>query len=324
MFAMLATSVLTAAVAPAAPAGAPEAAPSVSGVSPSATFLISRDRLHDDPTLLWDGFLKGMRGFEQFYNPVGNPLYFESPFVNTSARFLYLHHSFDRNSQLGGGDLNVFALQARVALTERLAFIATKDGYSVLSANALPKAEGWNDLAFGFKYAFYADKQEDMVATIGLRYNAEIGANRILQGTVGEFSPLLSFAKGWDRFHLILGVSPRIPVDDGNGNTILQWDAHIDYEILPVSLPGFAPIIEVHGLHYLDNGRATPLSVGGADYTNLGSTDVDGSTVIWGGFGARWKLTPNFSIGATYEIPFTNRRADIFGDRVTVDVEFTW
>lgn len=335
MLPLLASSVLLAAgaLAQSGAASQPPPPPQVAAsdpasgrgsVSPSATFLLGNDRFHDDPTLLWEGFLKGMRGFEHFYNPVGNPLYFETPFINTSARFLYLRHAFDENSQLRGGDLNAFALQARIALTDRIAFIATKDGYSLLDAGALPESEGFNDLAFGFKYAFWVDKSEDFVATLGLRYNVELGARRILQGGVGEFSPLLSVAKGWDQFHIIAGFNPRIPVDSDEGNNIIQWDLHFDYEILPQDLPGFAPIFEVHGLHYLDNGTRTPLSVGGADYTNLGSTDVDGSTVVWGGFGGRWKLTPNFSVGATYEIPFTNRRADIFGDRVTFDIEFTW
>lgn len=81
---------------------------------------------------------------------------------------------------------------------------------------------------------------------------------------------------------------------------------------------------ELHGLHYLSDGERTPLPVGGADYANLGSTDVEGSTVIWFGIGGRLKFNPRTSIGATYEYPLTNRDADIFGDRVTVDFIVSW
>lgn len=288
------------------------------------TFLFSDQRFHDDPTIGWEGFIKGLRGFEHFYNPIGNPLYFESPFVNTGVRFLYLHHEFPDDSQLMGGDLNVYAMQARIALTERIAFIATKDGWSDLDAGILPEDQGWNDLAVGLKGAFWVDREEDFVATLGFRWMLDNGDDGILQSGNNEFSPFLSAAKGFDTFHILANVTGRIPADDDDGNHIIQWDVHFDWEILPEVLKGFAPVFSVHGLHYVSDGERFPLSVGGLDYTNLGSSNVDGSTVVWGEWGARWKFTPNFSLGAAYGYPFTNRDADIMGSRVTVDFEITW
>jgi hypothetical protein len=308
-----------------APTTAPAAdrLPSGPGVSDKATFGVSDERFHSDPHVGWDGFLSGLRGFEHFYEPLGNPLYFESPFNNTSARFLYLHHSFADKSQLAGGDLNVYALQLRVALTERLGFIATKDGYSDLNTGALPDNDGWNAVTAGVKYAFYVDREADMVATGGVRFQINSGEAKVLQDGTFEFSPFVSVAKGWDKFHMIASLTDRIP-DGDKGNNVLQWDLHTDYEIAPETLKGFAPFIELHGLHYLSDGSRTGLSVGGLDYTNLGSTDVAGSTVIWFGIGARYKFSPNFSVGADYEHVLTNRNADIFEDRVTVDFIVTW
>lgn len=297
----------------------------VAKAAPKATYAFGSERMHKDSKVFWDGFLSGLRGFEHFYNPVGNPIYFETPFNNTGVRFLYLHHTFAEESQLQGGDLNVYALQARLAITERLGFIATKDGYSDLNADALPKENGWNNIAAGLKYAFYVDRETDFVATAGFRYEMENGDKEVLQGGVQELSPFISVAKGWGQFHFIGNMSYRVPVSSGDdGNTILQWSTHFDYEVAPESLPGFAPIVELHGLHYLDNGTRTGLKVGGLDYTNLGSTDVSGSTVVWAGIGARWKLSPHASVGAVYEHALTNQNADIFADRVTVDVELTW
>lgn len=318
----LSTYAVTAATPTTAPVGesAPVADTGKISMSPKAEFLFSKDRIHDDPEIGWAGFLSGLRGFEHFYNPVGNPIYFETPFNNTGVRFLYLHHNFDDKSVLAGGDLNVYAAQARLALTERLAFIATKDGYSDLNSNALPKDEGWNDIAAGFKYAFYVDRDADFVATLGARYQMGNGDAKVLQGGVQELSPFVSFAKGWDKFHLIGNVTDRVPLDNDKGNNVFQWDLHADYEVFN----GFAPMLELHGLHYLDDGNRTPLSIGGADYSNLGSQFVSGSTIIWLGVGGRFKFTPNVSLGATYEFPLTNRKADIFGDRLTVDIEFTW
>lgn len=289
-------------------------------LSPKARFLFGSERIHNDPEVFWLGFLSGLRGFEHFYEPIGNPLFFESPFINTSIRALYLHHEFSEKSQLQGGDLNVYAVQARLALTERLAFIATKDGYSDLNANALPKDEGWNDIAAGLKYAFYVDREADMVWTLGGRYQAGNGDAEVLQGGVQEISPFVSVAKGWEKFHTMGNITFRHPLDTNKGNNILQWSAHADYEIYP----GIAPVLELHGLHYLDDGNRLPLKVGGLDYTNLGSSDVGGSAVVWFGAGARFNLAPNVSLGSTYEYPLTNKNADIHGGRVTVDLIFTW
>ncbi len=289
-------------------------------MSDRATFLFSDERIHDDPLILTEGFLNGLRGFEHFYNPVGNPLYFESPLIQTQARLLFLHHTFPNGSVLAGGDLNIYAAQLRVAITDRLAFIATKDGYSVLDADALPENGGENDLAAGLKYALIVDKPADFILTVGFRWMFDNGGDDILQSGVNEASPFISMAKGFDKLHLMASITDRIPTDSDDGNNVLQWDLHVDYEVFK----GIAPIFEVHGLHYLTDGERTPLSVGGLDYANLGSTDVAGSSVIWGGIGARFKFSPHASLGVTYEFPFTDPDDDIFDDRVTVDFEITW
>jgi hypothetical protein len=289
-----------------------------------ATFLLSGERITPEKEILWKGFLTGMRGFEHFYDPIGQPLYFESPFINTSVRLLYLHHEFASGSQLQGGHVDVLAAQARLAVTERLAIIATKDGYSWLDAGVLPKDEGWNDIALGAKYAFIVDRENDFVLTGGLRWQWGNGDGKVLQGFSQEISPFVSFAKGFDRVHFIGDITFRFPFDHSEGNTIFQWDLHADWEIAPEMLPGFAPCVELHGLHYWTDASTLPLKVGGLDYANIGSGDVAGSSVVWMGLGARWKLTPNFSVGSTYEFALTNRNADIMNDRVTVDVTVTW
>lgn len=293
---------------------------SASSVNPNANFAFSKERWHSDSKIGWDGFLSGLRGFEHFYEPVGQPIYFESPFNNTGVRFLYLHHEFSDKSQLQGGNVDVAAVQARVALTERLGFIATKDGYSWLDANALPKEEGWNAIAAGLKYAVYVDRDIDLVITPGFRLMLQSGEWKVLQSNPAEISPFLSIAKGWGKFHMIGDATFRLPFDDDDGNSIFQWDLHADYDLIG----GFAPCIEVHGLHYLSNGNKVPFKVGGLDYANIGSADVDGSTVVWMGLGGRWKFNPHLSVGGTYEFALTNKNADIMDKRVTLDLQFVY
>ncbi len=312
--------VVAAGMAQAQEAAAPPA--TTTGLSREATFAFGSERWHDDSEVFWPGFLSGLRGFEHFYEPVGQPIYFESPFNYTGVRFLYLHHEFSDGSTLAGGDLDVAAVQARLALSERWQFIATKDGYSWLDADALPEDEGWNDIAAGLKYTFYADREQDLVMAGGARWQWGNGDGEVLQGKNQEVSPFISLAKGWDRFHVIADFTYRFP--DGNGNEVAMWDVHLDYEVAPQALPGLAPVLEFHGVHYITDGDVISIDVGGLDYTNLGSDDVSGSAVVWAGAGARWKLNPHVSIGAVYEFALTDPDDDIMDKRVTVDLAVVW
>lgn len=119
--------------------------------------------------LLPKGFFYGDPHFRDKPRPVGSPLYFEDPFINSDLRFVYLYHKFPKRSNLRGGDLNVYALQIRLALTERLAFIATCDGYSHLESPVLNDDSGWNDLAIGLKYALWVDHENDFLVSTGLK-----------------------------------------------------------------------------------------------------------------------------------------------------------
>lgn len=305
-------------VAQTAPADAPP--PSTDG----PRYLLSETRIHEDPELFWPGFLSGLRGFEGLHWPVGNPIYFEPPMNESHLRPIYIHHNFADGSQVGGGDLDVIAAQARIAITERLSFIATKDGYSFLDAGGLPEDEGWNDIAAGLKYTFYADPEAQLLMAAGARYQFESGDDEVLQGNVPELSPFFSIAKGFDRFHIIAAITDRISLDGGDGNNVLQWDLHLDCDIAPDILPGFAPFFELHGLHYLDDGDRVALNVGGIDYANLGSDNVSGSTVITAGIGARWELSPHASFGIGYHHALTNVNADTFEDRLTIDFILRW
>lgn len=270
----------------------------------------------------WPGFLTGLQGFEKLHEPIGQPLYFESPTIETSLRPIYLRHTFAQGSVLQGGNVTVYAAQLRIALSERLALIATKDGYSELSTGLLGNDEGWNDLAAGLKYAAIVDREQDFLLSTGFRYQAENGHRGILMGGVDEFSPFVSAAKSWDRVHAIAGVTMRLPTDKGDGNQVLHWDLHIDCDLNPQSDRVVAPVLEFHGVHYLSDGNVA-LPIGGLDYTNLGS-QVSGEFVAWAGIGLRTEIAHKVEVGAVYEFALTDRTDDIMDRRVTVDMIFRW
>ena len=65
------------------------------------------------------------------FNPMGMPYLFEDPHITSGLNFAYLWHGFPDDSAFQGGGVHVLALQIRLALTDRLAFIATKDGLTI-------------------------------------------------------------------------------------------------------------------------------------------------------------------------------------------------
>ncbi len=71
----------------------------------------------------------------------------ETPYITTQARPLYLRPQFPNRFVTEGGSVNFIALQLRLALSERLGFIANPDG--VLRpggrVRALPHVAGFTD-----------------------------------------------------------------------------------------------------------------------------------------------------------------------------------
>lgn len=272
--------------------------------------------------LLWKGFLHGDPNFRDKPRPVGSPLYFEDPFINSDVRFVYFYNKFPKGSALKGGDLNVYLLQLRLALTERLQFMVTGDGYSHLESPILEDDSGWNDLALGLKYALYADPENDFLLSTGLRWRLSNGHAGTLNGNVDELTPFITAYKGWGKWHFIADVAGRIAMDEHQGNYLLSYNLSTSYELLENV---FFPLIEFHGVHYLSNGDRLPFDIGGLDYANIGSSKVAGHAAFWGGIGARWNIVEHVSWGAVWEFPMqSTSNNDIFEHRVTTNLIFTF
>ena len=271
--------------------------------------------------LLWKGFLYGDPHFRDKPRPIGSPIYFEDPYINSDLRLIYVWHKFPDGGGVYGGDLSVWAAQIRVALTERLQFTATCDGYSKLHTGILKDDEGWNDLAVGLKYALWVDHENDFLLASGLKWRLSNGHANTLHGNVDELTPYISAYKGLDKWNFIGHVAGRLPCDEDKGNYVLSWDAHVDYELFE----GFFPLLEFHGVHYLSDADRLPLKVGGLDYANIGSNDVAGRSAYWGGVGFRWNIVEHVSFGAAYEFPLRNPdKNDLFDQRVTTNVIITF
>ncbi len=248
-------------------------------------------------------------------DPVSSPVTFASPLIHTSLNLIGLQQELPSDSVFSGGDVNVFAAQIRYAVNDRLALLATKDGYVDFNPDAGMDEEGLADIAFGFKYAVVADEERGLLVTPGLLFETKSGDEDVFQGNgSGAFRPFVSAGLDLGELNLIGATELHLPLDDDEETTLISYHAHADYEVTPE----LHPLVEVNGITYLKDGEALPFDFEGGDLINLGSADVDGNTVVTGAVGARYRLSENVWLGLVYELPLTSRE-DLFDSRITLD-----
>ncbi len=264
----------------------------------------------------WPGFLTGLPGYDDFVMPVGMFTYFEDPFITTDLRLMYVYNGIPDRSELGNGQVHLVAAAIRVALTERLAFISTKDGYSWFDSDTTPAGDGWNDFAFGLKYALYSSPGEQLLVTAGMRWELVNGSSDVWQGgNSQELSPFISVAKGWDKWHFLGALSGRIPTDRGDANASVVWNLHIDYKLTAT----FRPILELHGIHWLSDADLLPMSSDYLDVGSLGVSNASGRDFFSAGIGFRWQAMDNVSVGLTWEFPLESPASHLMDQRVTLN-----
>jgi hypothetical protein len=280
---------------------------------------------------------------EGFRMPIVQPYLFEDPFVTTGLYPYYLYHDYPNKSVFEGGHTEVVALQARVALTDRLAFIATKDGYRWNEPHLalLDHEEGWMNLAGGFKYQLVKDEERRFYLAPALRFEFDSGAHDVFQGQGdGLVIPSISAAWGLGKAHLIGGLGGQIPIDGRLQSSSIFYHLYLDYEVHP----RFTPFVQISGLYWVESGNGEfpvalknnvdiPLGVAqaalgtdpfeGADVANLGSPGVDNLDLVTAAVGAHVRLADHLTWSIAYERAITSHKG-IFQQRMTtaLAVEF--
>ena len=247
-------------------------------------------------------------------SPVNNPIFFEDPTIRTELRPIYMRHNIDNGFITKGGDVNLYALQFRWAITDRLALIATKDGYVDINPGAGPGASGWADVGLGLKYALIDDRANQFILTPGVTFEAPFGEKKVFQGNGdGEFNLFVSAAKCFGDFHLTTNVGFRLPIDGDAESSSFHYSLMADYYVCQ----WFIPFVSMNGSTVISNGTALPLDSEGYDLINFGSTSADTSVTLGGGF--RTRIRPNLDFGFGYETAVVNPKG-LFADRFTFDV----
>ena len=242
--------------------------------------------------------LDGADWKENTISPVTNPIFFEDALIHSEIRPIFAYHRIDSGFITAGGHATVYAIQARLALTDRLALIATEDGYFDIRTGAGPKLDGWLDLAVGLKYALIDDKASNFILTPGLTFTVPTGSKEVFNGRgSGQFNVFTSAEKGFGNFHLLANVGVRVPVDTDAQSTELHYSLHADYFVHKL----FIPFVELNGWTILSHGHNLPLDSEGYDVINFGSSNSDHATQMTIGGGFRSRLAKNLDFGFAYE-----------------------
>jgi len=243
---------------------------------------------------------------DQIASPVSNPVNFEDPRIDSSLKPIFAYHKIDNDFITQGGDVRIYALQARFAVNDKLAIIATKDGIVDLNPNSVLNDEsGLANVAGGLKYAFYENSDKSSLATAGIRYEAPLGADRVLQGDgKGILNPFISAATvlGCDEqpINLVAYTGLRVPFSSEDS---FFYDASLHAD---TNFAWFSPLVELNLFQVLDAGNRLPISDEGQDFFNLGSSDSEGETMLTAAVGYRASLATDLSWGTAYEFPLAH------------------
>lgn len=255
---------------------------------------------------------------QQFVAPITAPYFHENSFITSDVRAWYVYHQFDNDGIANGGiggNAQVAAVQVRLALTDRLGFVAYKDGYAWFDDSAV-NDDGWNDIAAGLKYNFFRDVESQLYMSAGLGYQFDFGDSAVLQDD-SELRVWLSADKGFDKLHVggVINYFHATGTESSFGNSDrISWHLHADYYVNE----WFSPVVEFNGYHVVDKGTEV-VNFSGADVANLGG----GDDLVTMGVGAEFRIWEQAAIRAAYEFGLTDN-SQLFGDRFTLSLTYSF
>ena len=283
--------------------------------------------------------LETTNGFEDVRRPISNPTLFDLAVPTTNIHAIAMYHKLPNyvNTTIGGvpmgGHVEVYALQAELAFSERFSLVATKDGYVRIRPDTQPlwtQQSGFANIAAGAKYAFIYDPANTFALSGTVTVEVPTGNHDVFQGEGdGAVNLILSTVKGWDKFQLAAGAGAHLEFSSQLSDSMFM-SAHASYEVTP----WFIPLVEVNWFHVLSTGNgnfnysnqaggAVPAVAGfeGNDLLNFGASNASQNRdLVTAAFGFRSRLTSDVDLGLAYEIPLTDTNDGIIADRWTLDL----
>lgn len=236
--------------------------------------------------------------FDGFVQPFSNPIQFKDPRCMTEARGLFIAAWSDPNMPLGDTTGQIYALQARVAITERFEAFAAKDGIVRFSPGIGASQTGLANLAVGGKYAFYRDPDTQTIASAVVQYEAPTGYANIFQNQGSGL--LASYLVVGREFagdtHAIVQFGQNMAMNRLDSGYFLT-SAHIDKRF-----GRFVPFYEANWFYYNQSGDFLPsLGIEGGGLLNLGAGQVMGLSYVTNAVGFWYDLSSWQQLGLGYE-----------------------
>lgn len=259
------------------------------------------------------------RAFDGFIGPISNPVLSKDPRALTEARLLFVADWIPGDNPLGGGDFQAYGLQLRLALTDRLSFIADKDGFASIHAHNLPSQTGFLNIAAGFKYALVRDVENQFLVTAGFMFEPQTGESKVFQGQgTGVWTVFLSSGKEFaENYHILGNVGYEFPSDPNQNSSFFYTQLHLDRRVAG----WLYPLVELNWLHYTQGGdHGLPAALGEGDgLLNLGTSGVAGNDLVTLAAGFKAHLGLHADAGVAYEIPISNRE-DLLSSRLLFEL----
>ncbi len=278
------------------------------------------------------------KGEHKYVPAISNPLFNETPYITTELRPIYLHQQMPSNrSNLFGGSIDLVAAEFRIALTDNLGIIATKDGYAWIdfdnNTNTVTNdPKGLANLALGVKYAFINNVETGTIVSAGVKYEPPSGTISI-QTTLaypldnvdlqesgdGFINAFVTGAKRYEKWGFQASAGVNYAIDNDHDSSMFHYTLHADYELVD----GFYPMVSLNGFTIYDEanrpGMTTAAVAGfdGVDLVNMGCS-IDCGTVLTAAGGVRMQATDNLMFGLGIEKSIA--RQDLLDWRTYMDV----
>lgn len=245
--------------------------------------------------------------FTRYIPAISNPLFNETPYITTEIRPIVLVNEIPDDFVTSGGTIKIIAAEIRIALSDRLGFIASKDGYAELEFDSvLPDEDGGANVSLGLKYAVYANPTSNSIFTVGFEYEVPVGSLETggisLQGDGDGFVDLFaSGATTVGKWGFQGNVGYNAALDSKHDSSMIHLSGHVNYQLNDIVYP----TLELNVFSTTKNGDRLPFDFEGLDLVNFGS--ADSGTVTTFAVGSRFVFSDNVSLGVAYERPLSSR-----------------
>jgi hypothetical protein len=261
--------------------------------------------------------------FDGFVGPMTDPIQAKDARALTEARAMFINNwARPGTPVIGSGTFQVYAVQIRVALSERFQVFVDKAWFLRFSPNPGKSITGMMNLAGGAKYVFIRDEENQFLFSGAVQYEAPTGYANIYQnqgsGLLGVYG---IFAKQFgDDWHLSGQFGENIAMQNQQ-NGYFYTHLHVDRRF-----GKFVPFFEANWFYYNQGAKYLPASVGieGAGAINLGTAGFMGNSIVTLAPGFKYDFNKHLELGCCYQFPVSDYKKSLYGNQLFAELIFRY